>query len=90
MHKRYRIGAKGGRRMELDRMIADFENMVGWPYASPGTGDERGIDCSGAFVRAYRLQGKSLYHGSNRMAREACSWVRPIGQTALRCGMVGF
>ena len=77
MHKRYRIGAKGGRRMELDRMIADFEDMVGWPYASPGTGDERGIDCSGAFVRAYRLQGKSLYHGSNRMAREACSWVLP-------------
>lgn len=90
MHKRYRIGAKGGRRMELDRMIADFEDMVGWPYASPGTGDERGIDCSGAFVRAYRLQGKSLYHGSNRMAREACSWVRPIGQTALRCGTVVF
>lgn len=27
-------------------------------------------DCSGAFVRAYRAHGKSIYHGSNRIARE--------------------
>lgn len=31
-------------------------------------------DCSGAFVRAYKAHGKSIYHGSNRIAR---SYVMP-------------
>ena len=43
--------------MDMEQMIADFEEMLGWLYASPGSNDQRGIDCSGAFVRAYRLQG---------------------------------
>ena len=28
-----------------------------------------GIDCSGLLVRAYKIQGQSLYHGSNYIAR---------------------
>lgn len=76
--------------MDMDQLIADFEAMLGWPYASPGSNDENGIDCSGAFVRAYRRQGKSLYHGSNRMARTACAWLRPAGQVLPGRGMVAF
>ena len=76
--------------MDMEQMIADFEEMLGWPYASPGSNDQQGIDCSGAFVRAYRLQGQSLYHGSNRMARTACAWLRPAGQVFPRRGMVAF
>lgn len=76
--------------MEAARLAEAFEAMVGWPYASPGTGDERGIDCSGAFVRAFRRQGKTLYHGSNRMARTACAWLKPIEKVTLKRGMVVF
>lgn len=55
--------------IDISRLIADFESCIGWPYASPGTNDARGIDCSGMFVRAYRLQGESIYHGSNTIWR---------------------
>jgi len=56
--------------INIDKLIADFEDCIGWPYASPGTNDERGIDCSGMFVRAYRLQGQRIYHGSNTIWRK--------------------
>ena len=56
--------------IQLDRLIADFEDCIGWPYASPGTNDHRGIDCSGMFVRAFRLQGQRIYHGSNTIWRK--------------------
>ncbi len=55
--------------IDIQQLIADFEDCIGWPYRSPGTNDERGIDCSGMFVRAYRLQGRSIYHGSNTIWR---------------------
>lgn len=58
--------------MTVDYICARFDEIVGWPYASPGSNDERGIDCSGAFVRAYRIAGKSIYHGSNRIERVYC------------------
>ena len=48
-------------------LIRKFNEIIGWPYVSPGTNDENGIDCSGAFVRAYRAAGKNIYHGSNRI-----------------------
>lgn len=56
--------------INVDKLIADFEDCIGWPYASPGSNDERGIDCSGMFVRAYRLQGQRIYHGSNTIWRK--------------------
>ncbi|MBQ2954284.1 MAG: peptidoglycan-binding protein [Clostridia bacterium] len=56
--------------IDIPQLIADFEACIGWPYASPGTNDERGIDCSGMFVRAFRLQGESIYHGSNTIWRK--------------------
>ena len=56
--------------INIDKLIADFEDCIGWPYATPGSNDQRGIDCSGMFVRAYRLQGQRIYHGSNTIWRK--------------------
>lgn len=58
--------------MTVDYMKKRFAEIVGWPYVSPGTNDRNGIDCSGAFVRAYKMAGKSIYHGSNRIERVYC------------------
>ena len=74
-----------------DKLIADFEDCLGWPYASPGTNDERGIDCSGMFVRAFRLQGQRIYHGSNTIWRKHLSTKGPIDALSdLRPGMAVF
>lgn len=54
------------------KLIQSFEEIVGWPYSSPGSNNQYGIDCSGAFVRAYKLQNASIYHGSNRIIRVYC------------------
>ena len=59
--------------IDIDKLIADFEDCLGWPYKTPGTNDSRGIDCSGMFVRAYRLQGQRIYHGSNTIWRKHLS-----------------
>ena len=77
--------------IHTDKLIADFEDCLGWPYASPGTNDERGIDCSGMFVRGYRLQGQRIYHGSNTIWRKHLSCKGPIDAVAdLRPGMAVF
>ena len=59
--------------IQVEKLITDFEDCIGWPYACPGSNDERGIDCSGMFVRAYRLQGRRIYHGSNTIWRKHLS-----------------
>ena len=45
-------------------------------------------DCSGAFVRAYRKYGLSIYHGSNRIAREYV--VKLLPPDRARPGMAAF
>lgn len=67
-----------------------FEGMIGWPYATPGFNDSRGIDCSGAFVYAYRQFGQSIYHGSNRIVRQYCNGVRRRSRDELEVGMAIF
>ena len=59
--------------LDAQKLIASVEECLGWPYVSPGTNDSRGIDCSGLFVKAYRDQGASIYHGSNTIYRKYCS-----------------
>jgi len=59
--------------LDVQQLIRDFEDCIGWPYVSPGSNDERGIDCSGMFVRAYRRQGARIYHGSNTIWRRHLS-----------------
>jgi len=69
-----------------------FEQILGWPYVSPGTNDQNGIDCSGAFVRAYRMHGLSITHGSNTIFRKHCSETGRINGDASRLaiGMAVF
>ncbi len=77
--------------IDIDKLIADFEDCIGWPYATPGSNDSRGIDCSGMFVRAYRLQGQRIYHGSNTIWRKHLSRKGPItGVSDLQPGMAVF
>ena len=77
--------------INIEQLIADFEDCIGWPYASPGSNDERGIDCSGMFVRAYRLQGQRIYHGSNTIWRKHLSEKGRIRSAAdLKPGMAVF
>jgi len=59
--------------LNVDKLCASAEECLGWPYASPGSNDARGIDCSGLFVKCFRDQGASIYHGSNTIWRKYCS-----------------
>ena len=81
--------------ISIEKLCEDFEGCVGWPYASPGgTGKDCsacGIDCSGMFVRAYRLQGESIAHGSNTIWRKALSEKGELtGEGQLEKGMAVF
>jgi len=68
-----------------------FEEIIGWPYVSPGTNDRRGIDCSGAWVRIYKLFGLKIDHGSNSQYRRFCGAKGVIaGAGDLRVGMAVF
>lgn len=73
------------------KLIQSFEEIIGWPYESPGTNNKNGIDCSGAFVRAYKQQGASIYHGSNTIYRKHCGGKGAISSAAdLVPGMAVF
>ena len=75
----------------VNKLIASVEECLGWPYVSPGTNDSRGIDCSGLFVKAYRDQGASIYHGSNTIYRKYCSEKGKLTSISqLRPGMAVF
>lgn len=77
--------------LNLDKLIASFRECLGWPYKSPGTNDRNGIDCSGMFVRAYRAQGASIYHGSNSIWRRYTAEKGVVTSGArLRRGMAVF
>lgn len=82
-------------RIPAAQAAAFFEQIIGWPYQSPGVTDDRGsalgIDCSGAWVRVYRRFGKFLEHGSNSQFRRFCGETGRIGDaSALRVGMAVF
>jgi len=69
----------------------DFEEIVGWPYVSPGTNDINGIDCSGAWVRCYKNHGFKILHGSNSIFRKECSSTGEItSKNDLKVGMMVF
>ena len=54
-------------REKQDKLAATNETVR--KYGSQWIG-HRVEDCSGAFARAYKAHGPSIYHGSNRIARE--------------------
>lgn len=84
---------EGGDTGMLDKakLIASFYEIIGWPYVTPGTNNKNGIDCSGAFVRAYNLQKADIYHGSNRIIRVHCRDVFKVTSASqLQPGMAVF
>jgi len=77
--------------LNVDKLCASAEECLGWPYASPGSNDARGIDCSGLFVKCFRDQGASIYHGSNTIWRKYCSEKGELKNVRqLRRGMAVF
>lgn len=75
--------------MTKDKILALFRRMLSehWAYVW-GAAEEGTVDCSGAFVWAYRQAGMSVYHGSNRMARVETPKLLPINQA--RPGMIAY
>ena len=71
------------------RLIALFERMYKerWPYVW-GSAKEGEVDCSGAFVWAYRQFGKRIAHGSNAIARGYVEQLQPISEAIP--GMAAF
>lgn len=73
----------------VNDLIALFQRMnrEHWPYVW-GSAKEGEVDCSGAFVYAYRQFGESIYHGSNRIARKYVYQL--LDPTQARPGMAAF
>lgn len=62
-------------------------NREHWSYVW-GKAEQGCVDCSGAFVYAYKQYGKSIYHGSNRIARKYVKELLPISMA--KPGMAAF
>ena len=70
-------------------LIAEFQTMYNqhWRYEW-GAAEKGCVDCSGAFVYAYRLHGLSIAHGSNAIARNYVERLEPIADAIP--GMAAF
>ena len=84
-HDGYIPGASGERWTAEKQAKATGETVQ--KYGSQWIG-HRVEDCSGAFVRAYRAHDLSIYHGSNRIAREYVNELLP--PSAAKPGMAAF
>lgn len=73
----------------VNELLALFQQMnrEHWSYVW-GKAEQGCVDCSGAFVYAYRKYGKSIYHGSNRIARKYVKELLPVSQA--KPGMAAF
>lgn len=78
-----------GMRMTARELVALFQRMLDehWRYVL-GAAETGTVDCSGAVVWAYRQRGLSVYHGSNRLAREEAVKMLPVSMA--RPGMLAF
>lgn len=76
-------------KIPVDGLISQFQRMYKehWRYEW-GAAETGCVDCSGAFVWAYRQYGQSIAHGSNNIARNYCETLLPIAQA--RPGMAAF
>lgn len=81
----YIAGTSGGLWTQAKQNAATAPMTV--KYGQQWVG-HRVEDCSGAFVRAYKAHGFSIYHGSNRIAREYVVELLPIAQS--EPGMAAF
>lgn len=73
----------------VQRLIRYFQRMHAehWKYTW-GSAEDGNVDCSGAFVWAYRQEGEKIYHGSNRIAREYVLELLPVSEA--QPGMAAF
>ena len=77
--------------LSISKLNESALECLGWPYVSPGTNDQNGIDCSGLFVKMYRDQGAKIYHGSNTIFHEYCSETGKLtSENQLQAGMAVF
>ena len=77
--------------LSISKLNESALECLGWPYESPGTNDQNGIDCSGLFVKMYRDQGAKIYHGSNTIYHEYCSETGKLTSVnQLQAGMAVF
>lgn len=76
-------------KIAVSDLLADFQRMRDehWAYVA-GASSEGKVDCSGAFVWAYRQHGQKIYHGSNRIARMEVAGLLPVSQA--QPGMAAF
>lgn len=78
-------------KIPQDELITIFQKMYAehWEYIW-GAAREGCVDCSGAFVYAYKQYNKSIAHGSNSIARKYVGQLLPIsraepGMAAFKC-----
>ena len=77
--------------LSVNKLVESALECLGWPYVSPGTNDQNGIDCSGLWVKCFRDQGGKIYHGSNTIFREYCTETGKLtSEKQLQVGMAVF
>lgn len=76
-------------KIAVSDILGDFQRMLAehWKYTE-GAAQKGNVDCSGAFVYAFRQHGLYIYHGSNRIARTEIVELVPI--SAAKPGMAVF
>ena len=76
-------------KIPADKLISIFRKMYEehWPYTW-GAAQYGNVDCSGAFVYAYKQFGQSIAHGSNAIARRYVVKLLPVSEA--RPGMAAF
>ena len=76
-------------KIPVDGLIALFQRMYRehWRYTW-GAAEEGDVDCSGAFLYAYRQFGQSIAHGSNAIARKYVKEILPVSKA--KPGMAAF
>lgn len=78
-------------KIPVSSLIDDFRLMLSqrWTYRE-GAAQQGEVDCSGAFVWAFKQHGVSIYHGSNRMARVETVALIPVNVANIVPGMAAF
>lgn len=76
-------------KIPVNDLLLAFQRMRDehWAYVA-GSASKGKVDCSGAFVWAYRQHGQKIYHGSNRIARTEVAGLLPVSQA--QPGMAAF
>ena len=75
--------------MTAKQLVQEFREMLGWAYRW-GDAKRGSVDCSGAFVYAFRQHGLKIYHGSNTIWRNYLSAKGRIGEIPLVPGAAVF